>query len=462
MISSFEAALGQLRSTITQLLQSFPTQPPGDCDVPPYQLLIDLGSDSRRRSLSPFSSQAFASLIPSTGTAGGKGQKGKNNVCASLGATGGVYFEIETYVVQHSVKTAPSVPAVVTAPATPSTLKSVSQRSRNHTTSSGSRRRHKGTAGIIVDAGHFEYLIEACRTSGADRRSDVIAMGMRIKIDALTSFLLKSEEKKTESDERNRKARKNKHADKEKVQESSSNQATSSCADSRLDAFLSKRVFAAPDIVVALSNVNRYGEGQSMRSAGVHTPAEQTSDVATPSTHHLLAQPHNPSSSYSSMMTVTLSQLRALGYKAVESDLFLKNRTLDSPISKLSAESTTEFLISQCYHARVPFLVLLDDKVKPAVGHNVGDIDKEWNQFSVLKHSPVQVQFPSISTLLRIPYLSFPPLYIDTATFLRALLCAFLHSLHCSKMLCFFDHFTNGLHPCLCMMTDCQYQASIS
>lgn len=419
VISSFEAALGQLRSTITQLLQSFPTQPPGDCDVPPYQLLIDLGSDSRRRSLSPFSSQAFASIIPSLGTVGGKGQKGKNNVCASLGATGGVYFEIETYVVQHSVKIAPSVPAVVTAPATPSTLKSDSQRSKNHTSSSsssGSRRRHKGTVGIIVDAGHFEYLIEACRTSGADRRSDVIAVGMRIKIDALTSFLLKSEEKKTESDERNRKARKNKHSDKEKVQESSSNQATSSCAD-RLDAFLSKRVLAAPDIVVALCNVNRFGVGQSMRSTGAHTPAGQTtSDVATPSTHHLLAQPHHHSSSHSSMMTVTLSQLRALGYKAMESDLFLKNRTLDSPISKLSAESITDFLIAQCYHARVLFLVLLDDKVKPAVGHNIGDIDKEWNQFSVLKNSPVQVQFPSISTLFRIPYLSSPPIYIDTAT----------------------------------------------
>jgi hypothetical protein len=399
VISSFEAALGQLRSTITQLLQSFPTQPPGDCDVPPYQLLIDLGSDSRRRSLSPFSSQAFASIIPSLGAVGGKGQKGKNNVCASLGATGGVYFEIETYVVQHSVKTAPSVSAVLTAPATPSTLKSDSQRSKNHTSSSSSgssRRRHRGTVGIIVDAGHFEYLIEACRTSGADRRSDVIAMGMRIKIDALTSFLLKSEEKKMEAEERNRKARKNKHSDKEKVQESSSNQATSSCADSRLDAFLSKRVFAAPDIVVALSNVNRFGEGQSMRSAGAHTPAGQTtSDVATPFTHQLLAQPHNLSSSHSSMMTVTLSQLRALGYKAIESDLFLKNRTFDSPISKLSAESITDFLFAQCYHARVPFLVLLDDKVKPAVGHNIGDTDKELNQFSVLKKSPVKVQFPS-------------------------------------------------------------------
>lgn len=419
MISSFETALGQLRSTITQLLQSFPSQPPGDCDVPPYRLLIDLGSDSRRRSLSPFSSQAFATFIPSLGAVGGKGQKGKNNVCTSLGATGGVYFEIETYVVQHSVKTAPSVPAVVTAPATPSTLKSDSQRSRNHTSSSsssGSRRRHKGSAGIIVDAGHFEYLIEACRTSGTDRRSDVIAMGMRIKIDALTSFLLKSEEKKMELDERNRKARKNKHSDKEKVQESSSNQATSSCADNRLDAFLSKRVFAAPDVVVALSNVNRFGDGQSMRSAGAQTPAGQTtSDVTTPSTHHLLAQPHNPSSSHSSMMTVTLSQLRALGYKAIESDLFLKNRTLESP-SKHSAESITDFLIAQCYQARVQFLVLLDDKAKPAVGHNVGDIDKEWNQFSVLKNSPVQVQFPPISTLLRIPYLSVAPLYIDTAT----------------------------------------------
>lgn len=422
VISSFETALGQLRSTITQLLQSFPSQPPGDCDVPPYQLLIDLGSDSRRRSLSPFSSQAFATIIPFLGTVGGKGQKGKNNVCTSLRATGGVYFEIETYVVQHSVKAASSVTAVVTAPATPSTLKIDSQRSKNHTSSSsssssGSRRRHKGTVGIIVDAGHFEYLIEACRTSGADRRSDVIAMGMRIKIDALTSFLLKSEEKKMEADERNRKSRKNKHSDKEKVQESSSNQATTSCTDSRLDAFLSKRIFAVPDVVVALSNVNRFGDGQSMRSAGAHTPAGQTtSDVTTPSTHHLPAQPHNPSSFHSSMMTVTLSQLRALGYKSIESDLFLKNRTPDSPISKQSAEKITDFLITQCYHATVPFLVLLDDKVKSAVGLNIGDIDKEWNQFSDLKNSSVQVQFPPISTLLRIPYLSVAPIYIHTAT----------------------------------------------
>jgi hypothetical protein len=59
--------------------------------------------------------------------------------------------------------------------------------------------------------------------------------------------------------------------------------------------------------------------------------------------------------------------------------------------------------------------------VKPAGGHNIGDIDKEWNQFSVLKKSPVQVQFPSMSTLLHIHYLSLTPLCIESATlfFLR-------------------------------------------
>ena len=276
LISSFEAALGQLRSTISQLLQSLPSQPSGagDCDVPPYQLLIDLGSDPRRRSLSPFSSQAFATMIPPVGSAlGGKGQRGKSNVSTSLGVTGGIYFEIETYVGQHSTKSASSAPVVVSTPATPTTTRSDSQRIRNHTgtssSSGSSRRRHKGTIGIILDAGHFEYLIEACRTSGADRRSDVIAMGMRIKSDAITSFLLKAEEKKLEADERNRKARKNKHLDKEKVQESISTHPSLSCSDNRLDAFLSKRIYASPDVVVAVNTVSPFGVSQSMRS-GLH------------------------------------------------------------------------------------------------------------------------------------------------------------------------------------------------
>ena len=402
LISSFEAALGQLRSTISQLLQSLPSQPSGtgDCDVPPYQLLIDLGSDPRRRSLSPFSSQAFATMIPPVGSAlRGKGQRGKSDVSTSLGVTGGIYFEIETYVGQHSTKSASSVPVAVSTPATLTTTRSDSQRIRNHTGSSSSssgssRRRHKGTIGIILDAGHFEYLIEACRTSGADRRSDVIAMGMRIKSDAITSFLLKSEEKKLEADERNRKARKNKHLDKEKVQESISTHPSLSCGDSRLDAFLSKRIYASPDAVVAVHTVSPFGVGQSMRS-GLHTTAAQTTgDVATHSTHSLFTQPHAFSSTHSSMVTVTLSRLRASGFKATDSDAFLKNRSPDLSSPKHSSECNTDFLISQCYHATVPFLVVLDDKMKPSVEHDIVDIDKEWNHFSALKTYPVQVQDP--------------------------------------------------------------------
>ena len=414
MISSFESALGQLRSTISQLLQSFPCQPSGfgtgDCDVLPYQLLIDLGSDPRRRSLSPFSSQAFATMIPSIGSLGGKGQKGKSNVCTSLGVTGGIYFEIEIYVVQHSTRATSSVPAVLSTPATPTAARSDTQRIRNHTSSSSSssRRRHKGTTGIIIDAGHFEYLIEACRTSGADRRCDVIAMGMRIKTDALTSFLLKSEEKKLEADERNRKVRKNKHPVLERVQESISTHASSSCTDGRLDAFLSKRTSAAPDVVVAMHDVSVFGDNQSTRSTGLHTSAGQiTSDVATPSAHLLFAQPYSPSTSHSSMMTVTLSQLRALGCKAIDSDSFLKNRFLDLSSPKHSSGSNTDLLITQCFHARVSFLVVLNDKVKPSVEFNNGDIDKEWNQFSVLKNSSVQVRDPSV-TLLFIIFFFLP------------------------------------------------------
>ena len=132
--------MGQLRSTISQLLQSFPSHPTGtgDCDIPPYQLLIDLGSDPRRRSLSPFSSQAFATMIPPIGGLGGKGQKGKSNIFANLGATGGIYFEIETYVVQHSAKVTASVPPVLMAPATPINIKSDSQRMNKHASSSSS------------------------------------------------------------------------------------------------------------------------------------------------------------------------------------------------------------------------------------------------------------------------------------------------------------------------------------
>ena len=422
LISSFEAALGQLRSTISQLLQSLPSQPSGagDCDVPPYQLLIDLGSDPRRRSLSPFSSQAFATMIPPVGSAtGGKSQKCKSNVFTSLGVTGGIYFEIETYVGQHSTKSASIVPVVGT-PATPVTTKNDSQRIRNHAGSSSSscgssRRRHKGTTGIILDAGHFEYLIEACRTSGADRRSDVIAIGMRIKSDAITSFLLKSEEKKLESDERNRKARKNKHPDKEKVQESISTHPSLSCGDSRLDVFLGKRIYASPDVVVAVHTVSPFRVGQSMR-AGLHSTAAQTiGDVATPSAHFLFTQPHDYSSTHSSMVAVTLSRLRALGFKATDSDAFLKNRSPDLSGPKLSSECNTDFLISQCYHASVPFLVVLDDKMKPSVEHDIVDIDKEWNHFTALRTYPVQVQDPpsfpifpsSLHPLSVLAYLAF-------------------------------------------------------
>ena len=416
--------MGQLRSTISQLLQSLPSQPSGagDCDVPPYQLLIDLGSDPRRRSLSPFSSQAFATMIPPVGSAtGGKGQRGKNSVSTSLGVTGGIYFEIETYVGQHSTKSASSVPVVVSTPATPVTTKSDSQRIRNHagssssSSSSSSRRRHKGTLGIILDAGHFEYLIEACRTSGADRRNDVIAVGMRIKSDAITSFLLKLEEKKIESDERNRKARKNKHSDKEKVQESISTHPSLSCGDSRLDAFLAKRIYASPDVVVAVHTVSPFGVGQSMR-AGLHSTAAQTiGDVATPSAYSLFTQPHDYSSTHSSMVTVTLSRLRALGFKATDSDAFLKNRTPDLSSPKHLSECNTDFLISQCYHASVPFLVVLDDKMKPSIEHDIVDIDKEWNHFTALRTYPVQVQSPpsfpistfSLHPLSVLDYLAF-------------------------------------------------------
>ena len=396
MISTFDTALRELRGTLSQLMESYPGNiHPNHPTHSPVKLLVDLGSDSRRRGLNPFSSQAFACMNYLS-----EDKRKKKGVVApggigGTGGVGGVYFEVEAYY-DYSAPTPhgaasgiplnKSFPPPTPAPSlsAPNTARSDYPHLHQHRSTTAIRRRHKGTQGVIIDGGHFESLIQACRTHTRER-NDVIAMGMRIKVDALASFLLRTEEKKIEAEQRSRKAykRNSRNMDKERMPETGLPHNAFDSTEGRLDAFIMK-YSSPPDIVViasrAVAGMPFFGYSAQRRSASYATATQQGEDLGpADSMEDATCSSISPlsgvtsQSPLSSLLAVTLSLLRAAGLRAVDSHHLLSRAPTPTPQLSPKDHSDIDAVLSQCFYTGVKYLVLLSNRDR-------GDIeDKPYN-----------------------------------------------------------------------------------
>jgi hypothetical protein len=350
------------------------------------RLLVDLGADPRRRPLNPFSAQAFSSMDALLGVKGqGLGQDTKGKPFSTL-PRGGISFEIEAYYdALHPAGTASSATAG-SGSATktfipPSTPPPANRYEFQQCAPSTNLRRHKGFLGILLDGGHFEHLMQSCIASNRGSQDDLIAVGMRVRVDILGALLLKTEEKRLEAEDRSKKAFKkiSRSAEKEKGKDRMADRASDSVLSSsegRLSAFLNKFSPAPPDVILLqlkMSNALSASESTSESAGGLHatvahmrlserdlrlkkdaSPVIPTPIHSTPSMHPS-SPPH---------VAVTLTLLRVAGVKALDFRHFLSDRTsrLLSSSSHTNSDverSEIEQAIVQCSHASVPYLVLL-------------------------------------------------------------------------------------------------------
>jgi hypothetical protein len=398
VISAFDSALGSLRSTLSRLIESVrgspgpvygwdPSQqgPSQAFSRAPVRLIVDLGADPRRRPLNPFSAQAFSSMDALLGVNGqGQGHEPKGKPFSML-SRGGVSFEIEAYYdALHpvgSVSSATTGSGSLSKAFTPSSPPPAATRNEfQQCALSTNLRRHKGFVGILIDGGHFEHLMQSCITSNRGTQDDLIAVGMRVKVDALGALLLKTEEKRLEAEERSTKAFKknSRSAEKEKGKDRIADGAGSSVlssADGRLSAFVSKFSTAPPDVILlqlkmshSLSTSDNAGDS----AAGLYATAAQMrlsdrdhrvrKDVSPGISPPIHSTPIHSSSP--PLVAVTLTMLRVAGVKALDLKNFPSDRTsrLLNPSSLISCDAQqgeVEQAIVQCSHASVPFLVLL-------------------------------------------------------------------------------------------------------
>lgn len=334
MISIFDSSMTSLRSTLSQLLISFAlprARTPSSFSssssegLDQYRLLVDLGSDSRRRTLNPFSYQAFSSM---SSLSASKKRAGRNKtpspVSIAGGGGGGLYFEIEAY---HDLQQSMSIsrakgagsgsgpesgvtpqtlthttpltnptptltPTAATTP-TPGTGTGVvtsrkdkeKDRDQQHRVP-GIRKRYKGSNGVLLDGGHFEHLMCTCTPHTATGTSSpsgggcegVIAVGMRLKIDTLVSLLLKTEEKKIEARKVLKRSSRNheshKERDKEKQRErerergkNRSQLYTQPSGEGLLDSFIRQHSSAPLTAVIMLRTVSHRPEGLLSQSS---------------------------------------------------------------------------------------------------------------------------------------------------------------------------------------------------
>lgn len=378
MISAFDSALGSLRCTLSRLVESVKDGPNSEWDALqpepsnlPIRLIVDLGADPRRRPLSPFSSQAFSCMDTLLGE---RGQSTRAKPFPAL-TRGGISFEVEAYYdTLHPARTASSA-AAAAGSGSGSASKAFSPSSPPLAAARyelqqfapiTNRRRHKGFLGILIDGGHFEHLMQSCIAPNRGTADDLVAVGMRVKVDALGTLLLKTEEKRLEATERSKKAsrRSSVSAEKDRVAEGAgTSRVPSTTGEGRLGAFLGKFSASPPDVILlqprtALA-VNASGRG----SVSQATAADMDRDVRL----HRDATVHNISPTRSSshpLLAVTLAMLRVAGVRALDSHSFLSDHTnrLPSPSSHYSIDAEQcdfEQAIAQCSYASVPFLVVL-------------------------------------------------------------------------------------------------------
>jgi hypothetical protein len=408
VISAFDSALGSLRSTLSRLLESVRGGPGPVCMRDPSQqapsratmrLIVDLGADPRRRPLNPFSAQAFSSMDALLGVKGqGHDTKGKS---FSVLSRGGVYFEIEAYYDAlypvGSVSSATAGSGPLSKAFTPLSPSPAATRYEFQQSAPTNLRRHKGFLGILIDGGHFEHLMQSCFTPTRGSQDDLVAVGMRVKVDALGALLLKTEEKRLEAEERSKKAfRKNsRSAEKERGKDRMADGVAASVlssAEGRLSAFVTKFSTAPPDVILlqlkmshSLSTNDTASDSES--AAGLHATAAQmrqsdrdtrerkgASPVISPPIHSTPIHPSSPP-----IVAVTLTMLRVAGVKALDFKHFPSDRTsrqLDpsSPSCSDADRGEIEQAIVQCSHASVPFLVLLPHSDEQA---NADDVHAE-------------------------------------------------------------------------------------
>ena len=259
IISHFDTALNQFRETvkrITELLSVTPTDPPVP-NMQRYRFVVDLGSDPRRKSLNPFSAQSFMSM---NNMARFEFVKKSKRVKSPVDHSG-LYFEIEAYLENSAPPTSTSTSTSTNTPSISITKSEYQHRStvseyQHRSTIPNDLRRQKSFSHVLIDGGHFEALLQACHIPKKSINEDIIAVGIRIKVDIISSLLLKTEEKKIESDLQSRKNNKKISRNYEKEKERTADTSTSidkNLLNGTLDAFLRKNTLP-PDVVVMISN----------------------------------------------------------------------------------------------------------------------------------------------------------------------------------------------------------------
>lgn len=396
MISAFDSALVSLRSTVSRLIESLRGRPVSGLDPSqaapsetPLRLLIDLGADPRRRPLSPFSAQAFSSMDALMGIKGqgqGQGHHMKSKSYSAL-SRGGVSFEVEAYYdTRHSSGSTTSATAGSGSGSASKAFPTSNQLAATRyefqqCAPSTNLRRHKGFLGILIDGGHFEHLMQSCIAQTRGPQDDFIAVGMRVKVDAIGAMLLRTEEKRLEAEERSKKAFKksSRSAEKEKGKSRTADGAGAgvlTSSDGRLSAFLRKFSAAPPDVILlqlkvslllsSSDNATESGDrprttaAQMISSDRDQRLRKDVSPGISPPIHSISAI--HPSSPL--IMAATLNTLRVAGVRALDCKHFLSGRMgrLLSPSSHSSIDAERgeiEQAIAQCSHASVPYLVLL-------------------------------------------------------------------------------------------------------
>ena len=196
IISHFDTALNEFRETIKRLTEliSVTSMNPPVAQKQPCRLVVDLGSDPRRKSLNPFSTQSFVSMNNlAQFEVVRKSKKLKPPI-----DHGGIYFEIEAYLENSAPSTSTSTSTSNTTNIPPSSSMTRGEY-QYRSTVSNDLKRQKSFSHILIDGGHFEALLQACNVPKKNANENIIAVGIRIKIDMLSSLLLKTEEKKNRS-----------------------------------------------------------------------------------------------------------------------------------------------------------------------------------------------------------------------------------------------------------------------
>ena len=422
---------------------------------------MDLGSDPRRKNLNPFSSQSFVSMNFLTQF----DQEKKRKKIIPLINQGGIYFEIEAYA--ENLTTSTSTSSTISAnkvsnlSSQSSTMTNISKNVdyQHRSVVINDFKRQKYNTNILIDGGHFESLIQACRVNTKNNlNDDIIAVGMRVKVDNLTSLLLRTEEKKIEADIKSRKTLKRNSRNLEKEKERTDDNRTffnKNSLNGILDSFLFQHALP-PDVVVMISkpmlfsditlnenknnnnsnknsenNSNNYNSNKndinddnnnnrnddndnnydsknnndnnhsinneifpSFTSSKIKQSIESEKDPR-PSTknsteHSSLKERISTTHTLTSSISNTILFLfRSAGLKAVDSSQFLSERLSrpPSPLTPINNQNDIDILISQCYHSKVPYLIVFSN-----INSFVDSIErtKEFSS-NILSNYPLQV-----------------------------------------------------------------------